>query len=58
MVKPGGASTFGKFAEKHYKLVAASLGKQGCQRVYIVFDRYIEGSIKAGERCKRGASEA
>ena len=30
----------------------------GCIRVDVVFDRYKDVSIKAGERFKRGASEA
>ena len=30
----------------------------GCQWVDVVFDRYIDLSIKAGKRSKRGATDA
>ena len=48
MVKSGGSATFGDLAAKHYHQLTASLGKNRCQRVDIVFDRYIETSIKQG----------
>ena len=38
-------------------MVTATLGKNGCQIVEIVFDTYLSLSIKAAEREKRGASE-
>ena len=58
MIKSGGASTFGELDSTHYKTLTSSLGRNGCSRVDIVFDRYTPKSIKAGERSKRGASSA
>ena len=49
--------TFGELATRLYNLVTAPLGKNGCQRLDIVFDTYLSLSIKAAEREKRGASE-
>ncbi len=34
------------------------MGINGCQWVLVVFDRYIDLSIKGGKRSKRGATDA
>jgi len=49
MLKAGGRSTFGVLATKHDDLITASLGKNGCTRVDVVFDWYTAKLIKAGE---------
>jgi len=54
MVQIGGASNFGELAARHYDLIVAPLGRNGCIRVYVVFDRYAPKSIKAGKRTKQG----
>ena len=54
MVGFGGLMTFGvklAMASSHYKLLTSYLGINGCQRVDVVFDRYMDLSIKADERC-------
>jgi hypothetical protein len=56
MTTSGGAVTFGEMASKYYNQFTAPLGRNGCQRVDVVFDRYLDLSIKAGERRKRGTS--
>lgn len=59
MIKSGGLSTLGSWIlKKHFDLITASLGSNGCQRVDAVFDRYEKISIKVGERNRRGASTA
>lgn len=54
--KFGGVVTFGEMVSKYYNQFTAPLGKNGCQRVDVVFDRYLDLSIKTGERRKRGTS--
>lgn len=56
VTKFGGVVTFGEMASKLYNKFTAPLGKNGCQRVDVVFDRYVDLSIKTGERRKRGTS--
>ena len=55
-MKPTSASTFGEVAARYCNMVTAPLGKNGCQRVDVVFDTYLSLSIKAGEREKGGVS--
>lgn len=56
VIKFGGVMTFGEMAAKYYSQFTAPLGKNGCLRVDVVFDRYVDLSIKTGERRKRGMS--
>ena len=58
MMKNGGASTFGELAEKHFNLISASFSQHGCTRVDVVFDQYLQKSIKARERARRGETTA
>ena len=58
MTKPFGASTFGEMALKCYQLITVPLALNGCDRVDVVFDQYLNFSlsITAGEREKRCVS--
>ena len=58
MTKSAGASKFGELSQKYYNIFTAPLNLRKCNNVHIVFDQYLEVSIKAGERLKRGASTA
>ena len=49
MTKSGGASTFGDLCLKYFTIFTASLSLHNCLKSHIVFDQYIETSIKAGE---------
>ena len=52
MMKSAGAVTFGDMASKYYQMITRYIGPNGCQRVDVVFDKYINMSIKSGERMK------
>ena len=57
MVRSAGSATFGELAEKYFNFITAQLGKNGCNRVDVVFDRYDkEDTIKADEHARRGSS--
>ena len=58
MTKFAGATKFGDLSQKYYSIFTAPLNLPHCNEVHIVFDQYLEVSIKAGERAKRGASNA
>ncbi len=58
MTKSGAASTFGELVNVYYKKLTSLLGTNGCRRVDVVFDKYIDESTKADERSKRDASDA
>ena len=49
-----GTATFGDLATKYYAYLASKFGRNGCNRVDVVFDRYEAISIKSAERQKRG----
>ena len=51
------ATTFGEMATKYFKVFTAHY-QQRCHRLDVVFDRYWQLSIKAGERQKRGEANA
>ena len=57
-LKTGGSITFGDMALMYFKTVTSFFELYSCFRVDIVFDTYQDMSIKAGEREKRGESEA
>ena len=50
MMKSGGASTSGDLCLKYFTIFTAPLSLHNCLESHIVFDQYIETSIKAGER--------
>ena len=55
MVRSGGTKTFGQLAEKYYDIISEPLGKNGCKRIDVVFDRYHKPvSINAGKHLLRG----
>ena len=56
MSKFTGASTFGELSETYYNIFSAPLFSNNCVQVHVVFDQYLENSIKAGEHQQRGAS--
>ena len=58
MVESGGASTFGDLCLKYFIIFTAPLSLHNCLESHIVFDQYIETSIKAGERSRSGESAA
>lgn len=58
MMKTGGSTTFGDMALVYYKVITAFHEQYHCNRIDIVFDKYQEMSIKAGQRDKRGSSAA
>ena len=53
MTKSGGPSTFGDLCLKYFTIFTAPLSPHNCLESHIVFDQYIETSIKAGERSRR-----
>ena len=58
MHKSSGASTIGELSSKYFSIITAPLNTINCVAVHLVFDQYWPTSIKAGERCRRGASAA
>ncbi|KAK3754209.1 hypothetical protein QZH41_003313 [Actinostola sp. cb2023] len=58
MTKSAGASLFGDLSLKYFEIFTAPLSLHNCLEVHVVFDQYLDMSIKAGERSRRGASNA
>ncbi|KAK3746863.1 hypothetical protein QZH41_000037 [Actinostola sp. cb2023] len=59
MMRSVNSATFGELARKYFGVITAQLGKNGCNRVDVIFDRYDkEDSIKEGERDRRGSSSS
>ena len=56
VLKSAGSSTFGELAFKYFKAIPTSLAN--CREVHIVFNKYWDASIKAGERTCRGSLNA
>lgn len=54
MTKSGRSAIFGEIVYPYYNYFTAPIGRNGCQLVDVVFDRYLDLSIKAGKRKKRG----
>ena len=52
-----GATTFGEMATKYFEVFTAHY-QQRCHRLDVVFDRYWQLSIKAGEQQKQGEANA
>lgn len=59
MLNSKGSTTFGELAKKYFDVISAQLGKKGCSRIDVVFDRYDkQESIKEAERARRGSSSS
>lgn len=58
MTKSGSATTFGELAAKDCIIFSSPLCTRKCNCVYVVFDQYLETSIKTGERTWRGTTTA
>ena len=58
MHKSAGATTFGDLASKYFAIVTSHLTSTNCSAVHLVLDQYWPASIKAGERNRRGSSDA
>ena len=58
MMKSANAATFGELAVKYYDFFTSPLSTRKCKSVHVVFDQYVENSIKSGERSRRGTSSA
>jgi len=57
MMKSVGSATFGENVKRYFDVITAQLGKNGCNRGDVIFDRYHkEDSIKEAERTRRGSS--
>ena len=58
MMKSAKAATFGELAVKYYDFFTSPLSTRKCKSVHVVFDQYVENSIKSVERSRRGTSSA
>lgn len=58
MMKSGGAAMFRELEEKHFNLISAPFSHRGCMLVDVVFDQYMQKSIKEGERSRIGETTA
>ena len=58
MIKSGRTATFGELAKHYFNTFTSPLSAHKCYCVQLVFDQYLDDSIKAGERARRGSSSA
>lgn len=58
MIKSGRTATFGELAKHYFNTFTSPLSTHKCYCVHVVFDQYLDDSIKAGERTRRGSSSA
>ena len=58
MIKSGRTATFGELAKNYFNTFTSPLSTHKCYCVHVVFDQYLDDSIKAGERARRGSSSA
>ena len=58
MIKSGRTATFGELAKHYFNTFTSPLSTHKCYCVHAVFDQYLDDSIKAGERARRGSSSA
>ena len=56
MIKSGRSATFGELAKHYFNAFTSPLSTHKCSCVHVVFDQYLDDSIKAGERARRGSS--
>ena len=56
MVKAAGSSTFGELSQKCEAIVTSTLWKNGCTRVYLIFDQY--RPLRQGRRAKKERSSS
>ena len=54
MLKSANAATFGELAVKYYNFFTSAMSSRKCKSVHVVFDQYMENSIKSGERSRKG----
>ncbi|KXJ20012.1 hypothetical protein AC249_AIPGENE15286 [Exaiptasia diaphana] len=54
VIKSAGATTFGDLAVRYSDVITKYLTSNSCTRLDLVFDQYLEKSIKAEERIRRG----
>ena len=57
-IKSGRTATFGELAKHYFNTFTSPLSTHKCYCVHVVFDQYLDDSIKAGERARRGSSSA
>ncbi|CAH3026402.1 unnamed protein product [Porites evermanni] len=55
MIKSGRTATFGELAKHYFNTFTSPLSTHKCYCVHVVFDQYLDDSIKAGERTRRGS---
>ena len=58
MIKSGRTATFGELAKHYFNTFTSPLSTHKCYCVHVVFDQYLDDSIKAGERARRGSLSA
>ena len=58
MIKSGRTATFGELANHYFNTFTSLLSTHKCYCVHVVFDQYLDDSIKAGERARRDSSSA
>ena len=56
VLKSAGGSMFGKLTSQYFKVITTSLANY--KEVHIIFDKYWDASITAGERARRGLMSA
>ena len=56
MIKSGHTATFGKLAKHYFNTFTSPLSTHKSYCVRVVFDQYLDDSIKAGEQARRGSS--
>ena len=57
-IKSGRTATFGELAEHYFNTFTSPLSTHKCYCVHMVFNQYLDDSIKAGKRARRGSSSA
>ncbi|CAH3159169.1 unnamed protein product, partial [Porites lobata] len=55
MIKSGRTATFGELAKHYFNTFTSPLSTHKCYCVHVVFDQYLDDSIKAGEPTRRGS---
>ncbi|CAH3019782.1 unnamed protein product, partial [Porites evermanni] len=55
MIKSRRTATFGELAKHYFNTFTSPLSTHKCYCVHVVFDQYLDDSIKAGERTRRGS---
>ena len=58
IIKSARTATFGELAKHYFNTFTSPLSTHKCYCLHVVFDQYLDDSIKAGERARRGSSSA